>query len=611
MIIMLKRLGLFLAICSSLLPQQNKEFRATWVITWDHIDRNAPAHINKAHVQTIMDNHKEANMNAVLFQVRQGGTAYYTSSYEPWGYYAGYQYPGYDPLEYAIQEAHKRGLELHAWFNVFQCSSTYEGAPAAEHPEWICRDQDGYSMDSYRSLSPGLEDVRAYTIDVAMEIVNNYDIDGLHLDYIRWNEHSNSLRGEVSHEKELQRIDGIISDEELEALNNNRSGRYLYDYLHPYSAGVPDGFSSWEEWWRGSVTEFVNTLHDSIQVVKPHVRLSVAALGKYNWSGWQGYGSVYQDAALWFNEGYIDQLMPMHYHWYSAESFYGMLEGNCPECWGQYIQPGINDGLLFTVGPGSYILEEYNVWDNHDPIVETCRTIPWVDGFQFFSYRSWDDRNYWYSAGNSFFSKQTKIRNIPGNYGSTPDAPSLILTYIDSVTHDLTVIPSNANENTWSILYRSKKELINSDESEIIDIQFGGEPYTIQTGFSNVQDSTALYIATKADRFWNESDPSNIVFASRTPLPAAYSLGYNFPNPFNSTTIIPFSLPDLGFVQLDIYDLVGRHVISLVDNPFIPGEHTIIWNARHKTGSPVSSGVYICKLSVNEYMQARPMIYIK
>ena len=172
-------------------------------------------------------------------------------------------------------------------------------------------------------------------------------------------EHSNSLRGEVSHEKELQRMDGIISDEELEALNNNRSGRYLYDYLHPYSAGVPDGFFSWEEWWRGSVTEFVNTLHDSIQVVKPHVRLSVAALGKYNWSGWQGYGSVYQDAALWFNEGYIDQLMPMHYHWYSAESFYGMLEGNCPECWGQYIQPGINDGLLFTVGPGSYIFEEY------------------------------------------------------------------------------------------------------------------------------------------------------------------------------------------------------------------------------------------------------------
>ena len=77
----------------------------------------------------------------------------------------------------------------------------------------------------------------------------------------------------------LQRLDGIITDEELAALST-RSGRYLYDYMHPYSAGVPEGFDSWEDWWRWSVTEFVHTLHDSIQAVKPHVRLSVAALGK-------------------------------------------------------------------------------------------------------------------------------------------------------------------------------------------------------------------------------------------------------------------------------------------------------------------------------------------
>ena len=129
-----------------------------------------------------MENHTQANMNAVIFQVRQGGTSYYESSYEPWGYYAGYSYPGYDPLEYAIEQAHERGLELHAWFNVFQTSSTHPGSPAAEHPEWVCRDQDGFTMDSYRSLSPGLSEVRDYTINVAMEIVNNYDIDGLHLD---------------------------------------------------------------------------------------------------------------------------------------------------------------------------------------------------------------------------------------------------------------------------------------------------------------------------------------------------------------------------------------------------------------------------------------------
>ena len=155
-----------------------------------------------------MDDHVDANMNAVIFQVRQGGTAYYESSYEPWGYYAGYQYPGYDPLAVAIEEAHSRGLELHAWFNVFQTSSTFSGTPAAENPEWVCRDQNGNSMSSYRSLSPGLEDVRKYTVNVAMEIVRNYDIDGLHLDYVRWNEHTNSQRNNVTIEQELKRLDG-------------------------------------------------------------------------------------------------------------------------------------------------------------------------------------------------------------------------------------------------------------------------------------------------------------------------------------------------------------------------------------------------------------------
>jgi len=76
-----------------------------------------------ARVRAILDDHSSANMNAVLFQARQSGTAYYNSSYEPWGYYAGYEDPGYDPLAYAIEQAHARGLELHAWFNVFASAS--------------------------------------------------------------------------------------------------------------------------------------------------------------------------------------------------------------------------------------------------------------------------------------------------------------------------------------------------------------------------------------------------------------------------------------------------------------------------------------------------------
>ena len=316
----------------------NREFRSTWVITWEYIGPSQSSAAIMTRIDEIMDNHAAANMTAVLFQVRQSGTAYYESSYEPWGYYAGYENPGIDPLEYAINAAHERGLELHAWFNVFQTSSMHEGAPAEVYPEWICRDQDGDPMTSHRSVSPGLEDVRQYTVNVAMEIVNNYDIDGLHLDYVRWNEYSSSSQnilppGQI---EEIRMMDGIISDEMLIDLENSRIGRYLYDVDHPYSSGVPDDYPSWEDWWRDGVTAFVSTLHDSIQMVKPFVRLSSAVLGRYNWGGWQGYGTVYQDAALWMNDGYVDHLTPMHYHWTSPNSFVQMLTGS-NQSWAPYI----------------------------------------------------------------------------------------------------------------------------------------------------------------------------------------------------------------------------------------------------------------------------------
>ena len=269
----------------------NQEFRSTWVITWEHISSSKTAEQNKATIREILDNHVKANMTSVLFQVRQSGTAYYQSSFEPWGYYAGYTYPGYDPLQYAVEEAHKRGLELHAWFNVFNVSSTYSGTISAEHPEWICRDQNGNPMTSFMSASPGLQAVRDYTINVAMEIVRNYDIDGLHLDYVRWNEYDTDdmLDAPSKPEQEIK-PDGLFSDKTISKLTSLEStNRFLYDIEHPYSAGVPAGFSSWEDWWRWSVTEFVRTLHDSIQVEKPWIKLSPATLGKYKSGGTTGW----------------------------------------------------------------------------------------------------------------------------------------------------------------------------------------------------------------------------------------------------------------------------------------------------------------------------------
>ena len=497
-----------------------QEFRATWVITWELINSSQSATANKALCRKILDNHKKANMNAVLWQCRQSGTAYYNSSYEPWGSYAGYHNPGYDPLAYAIEQAHKRGMELHAWFNVFQTSSTHNGAPADKYPEWICRDRNGNPMTSYRSVSPGLTAVREYTINVAMEIVRNYDIDGLHLDYVRWSEHTNSpLSKKLAKVAEQERLlDGMISEEQIQDLKENLTGRYLYDIEHPYSAGVPEGFSSWEDWWRWSVTEFVKVLHDSIQAVKPWVRLSPAVLGKYNWTSWQGYGTVYQDAALWFNEGYIEQLAPMHYHWTSGDDFYDMLTGSCPNCWSQYIQPGINAGRLFTVGPGSYIFAMYNVWARHPQVIETCRNVEWTDGFQFFSYGTWENYKYWEEAGETFFNRKTKIR--PLIFIATPETPSITLNNIDSLNYEVAVIPpATIDIDQWFAIYRSTDDNFSKDEDEIVDIHFGQDSYSFNDTFTGTQDfnGTYYYYATMLNRYQNESGVSNVELSDPIP----------------------------------------------------------------------------------------------
>ncbi|NQV50321.1 MAG: family 10 glycosylhydrolase [Candidatus Marinimicrobia bacterium] len=523
----------------------NQEFRATWVITWEHISAGSSVSENQARIRTILDNHVAANMNAVLFQVRQGGTAYYNSSFEPWGYYAGGSDPGYDPLQYAIEQAHARGLELHAWFNTFQTSSVDSTLsplpPALAHPDWVCRDGDGNPMPGYRALSPGLQAVRDYTLDVAMELVTNYDIDGLHLDYVRWNEYDTgdfSTITQLSEESQLQILDGMVEKEYNAAARSVDPARYTYDIEHSYLGGIPSEYDSWEEFWRSSVTEFVHALHDSIQTQKPWVRLSVAAIGKYKaggTGGWNGYYAVFQDAALWFNEGYIDQLTPMHYHWTTSGGFTNELSND----WGLYIQPGVNAGRLYSAGPGSYQFALNNVWSRHESVINACRSIDWVDGFQFFSYGSWQGYQYWPIAGATFFSGKTKIRDTGIYVNESPVSPSVSLAIIDDFTFDITVTPDESvTEDQWWAIYRSETDEFDVDESKIIGVLFGADTFTITESFDGTQDhnSSYFYSATMLDRYWNESLPAVGVESSVLESFAPVAL-YVYPEPDDTVNV--------------------------------------------------------------------------
>ncbi len=534
-------LMMVLSVFTVLSAADNREFRATWSITWHQFSAGMTADQLKARTREILDRHVEANMNAVLWQMRQGGTAYYPSAIEPWGSYLGYSDPGYDPLAYAVQEAHKRGLELHAWFNTFHCSSTIDGAPASEHPEWVCRDGNGDPMTSSRALSPGLKAVRDYTLELVVEVVENYDIDGIHFDYVRWNEYDNTQAGIMFAEQaeEMQLPDGQYPEGMLEYLQEREAkrrdmsfsktsatdSRYLYDAEHPQSGGIPDStdlypdatpgvkFSSWGDWRRGATNVFIKAVHDTVQEIKPWVKVSPAALGRYKSASWNGYYTVFQDAARWFNEGWVDLLTPMNYHWLSGVEMYSQLTSD----WGPNITGGIAEGRPYSVGPPSYLL---NGWPPHKDIVEKCREISWVQGFQFFSYGNWRDSDYPEESSHTVFADATKQPSYHFLNSDVPAAPTVGWAKNSDSSYTITVNPdAGVTAPQWFVIYRSKDNTFSRDNDEIETIVYSDSAFTYDIRFDGLQKNNGkyYYAASMCSRYWIESPLSGTVSTDTLP----------------------------------------------------------------------------------------------
>ncbi len=384
---------------SSQTQASTPEFRGIWVITWDIYQQNGQVLQGeqlKTRISTILDNVKKAGLNAVLWQVRQSGTAYYPSAFEPWGKYIGGTSPGFDPVAFALDEAHKRGLEFHAWFNSYESFSTLPGSAAVHHPTWVATDKNGVAMPKYFCLSPGISEAREYLAQVIGDFVTHYPVDGVHLDYIRWNEYRWTDMTAATNEKSFYQH---LVDE-----GNGGYGEFLYDQQHPFAQGVPAGFATWDDWRRDSVTKSVTLIRATINGIRPNVTLSMAAIGKYNWGVWNGYSAVFQDSALWLNQGLVDQIMGMNYQWTTPLEMSGGLDGACPTCWVDYIREGLNLGGNFSPGIASYRLASLNVWSNHVSIVEAIRKSTWVSGMQFFSYGDWEKVNYFEQARRLIFA---------------------------------------------------------------------------------------------------------------------------------------------------------------------------------------------------------------
>ena len=279
-----------------------REFRGAWIATVTNIDwptRGASTASQKQALIDILNGLKAVNVNAVMFQVRPESDALYNSSIEPWSYWlTGFQgvapSPYYDPLQFAIEETHKRGMELHAWLNPYRVERSignYQTASnhiSRKHPDWT------FAKGSLRLLDPGLPHARDYVLSVIMDIVRRYDVDGIHFDDYFYD-------------------DGMTTEDATTYANYN-----------PTSLGLAD-------WRRKNVNTLVKMISDSITAVKPFVKWGISPRGIWrpNYpsgiSGNDNYNSIYCDAMAWLHAKSIDYINPQLYWAFGGGQDYGKL----------------------------------------------------------------------------------------------------------------------------------------------------------------------------------------------------------------------------------------------------------------------------------------------
>ena len=287
-------------------PNPKYEVRAVWLTTiggidWPHsyAQSERSAEKQKEELRAILDRLQKANINTVLLQTRIRATTIYPSQYEPWdGCLSGFpgKSPGYDALQFAIDECHKRGMEVHAWvvtipvgkWNSYGCRQLRK-----RFPRLIKRiGQDGY-------MDPEATQTGCYLAEMCREIVQRYDVDGIHLDYIR------------------------------------------YPETWKFRIGKDQA--------RGNITRIVEKIHQAVKKEKPWVKMSCSTIGKFDdlsryWShGWNAYTKVAQNAQAWLKDGLMDELFPMMY--FRGDQFFPFAIDWKEHSYGKIIAPGL--GIYF------------------------------------------------------------------------------------------------------------------------------------------------------------------------------------------------------------------------------------------------------------------------
>ena len=447
-----------LAAVFTLAAQPKYEVRAVWLTTiggidWPHSYAGSARSIErqKDELRDILDRLQRANINTVLLQTRIRATTIYPSAYEPWdGCLSGKpgKSPGYDALKFAIDECHRRGMELHAWIVAIPVGK-WNAAGCVRlrkrHPGLVRKIGDeGY-------LDPEKPQTAEYLADLCAEITGNYDIDGIHLDYIRY------------HETWPMKV-------------SRRQGRT-------------------------NITNIVRAISRRVKSIKPWVKMSCSPIGKYkdlsrfSSYGWNAYERVCQDAQAWLRDGLMDELFPMMY--FRGNQFYPFALDWNEHSYGRIVAPGLG---IYFMSPRE------KDWPLSDITREMLTLRHYGMGHAFFRSKFFTDnvKGIYDFTVQSFNQYPTLIPPMTWQSSARPSAPSgLSRRTLEDKVEVLSWTP--ADKDTTRIMYNvysSREYPVNTDDARNLTV--------VRLRKSSLiipHDPTRHYAVTATDRYGNESTP--------------------------------------------------------------------------------------------------------
>ncbi len=484
----------------STLPK--REFRAVWVATIDNIDwpskKGLPSEMQQQDFRNILQQQQSYGMNAVLVQVRAAADAFYTRSREPWSeWLSGEQgkapSPFYDPLTFMIQETHQRGMEFHAWLNMNRGTYRNSKSISSDHitfikPEWFLT----YGGNKFFNL--GIPEVRDYIASIVVDIVKNYDVDGIHFDdyfypYVLPNE---TLRD--------------------------------YDTFLKYNKN----FKSIEDWRRNNVDLVIKNISELIKKENPRIKFGISPSavwrnkskdpeGSATNAGQPSYDNLFADTRKWIREGWIDYIMPQIYFSFESDKVpYQTLT----DWWATNVLT-----RHLYIGHAAYRLKAESSepgWNKPSQIsnqIRYNRSRKNVYGSAFFSAKSLSKNDLSLSDSlKKLFSRPALMPKMPWKDNISPLPPKLLQANkksdksIEILWQDSPQKPRDKEETYAFVIYRfNADEIINIENPSKIVAIVRNEGVLIYQDKSISLQKKYKYVVTALDRLHNESAASNVV----------------------------------------------------------------------------------------------------